>query len=55
MANELAAERLVAVTESQLELAPPTIDDRLAIADLATWYARDRNLVYDVLRELGRY
>lgn len=55
MANELAAEHLVQVAENQLELAPPSIDDRLAIADLASWYARDRALVFDVLRELGRY
>lgn len=54
MANELADDGLVRVSLDQLELAPSTIDDRLAIADLATWYSRDRALVLDVLRALGR-
>lgn len=54
MAAELAAAQLIHVADNQLELAPSSIDDRLAIADLASWYARDRNLVLDVLRELGR-
>jgi hypothetical protein len=54
MANELADDNLVRVTTDYLELAPTSIADRLAIADLASWYERDRNLVLDVLRALGR-
>ena len=54
MANELADGNLVRVSTEYLELAPASIADRLAIADLASWYARDRNIVLDVLRTLGR-
>jgi hypothetical protein len=54
MGKELAAERLVRVTTDTLELAPASIDDRLAIADLAEWFARDRTGVLDALRSLGR-
>lgn len=44
---------LVRVAGEQLELAPSTIDDRLALADLASWYTRDRSVVLDALRALG--
>ena len=54
MANELAEAGLLRISAEQLELTPPSIDDRLAISDLATWYVRDRKLVLDVLRALGR-
>ena len=54
MANELADDKIVRVSTDYLELAPTSIDDRLAIADLASWYERDRSLVVDVLRALGR-
>jgi DNA-binding IclR family transcriptional regulator len=54
MAAELADDNLVRVSTDHLELAPTSIDDRLAIADLASWYERDRGLVLDVLRALGR-
>jgi len=54
MANELAHDELVRVSTDYLEPAPTTIDDRLAIADLASWNERDRDLVLDVLRVLGR-
>ena len=54
MANELADDGLVRVSTDSLELAPSSIDERLAIADLATWYERDRSRVLDVLRALGR-
>jgi len=53
MANELAEDGLVRVSPDAIELVP-SIDDRLAIADLASWYARDRSLVLDVLRAMGR-
>ena len=55
MANELADDQLVRVSTDQLELAPSAIEDRLAIADLAHWYAHDRTVVFDVLRALGRF
>lgn len=54
MANELADDGLVRVSMDDVELAPTSIDDRLAIADVATWYERDRAQVLDVLRVLGR-
>jgi DNA-binding IclR family transcriptional regulator len=54
MANELADDGLVRVSLDRLELSPSSIDDRLAISDLASWYARDRTLVLDVLRAMGR-
>jgi hypothetical protein len=54
MASELADDNLVRVSTDYLELTPPSIADRLAIADLASWYARDRSAIYDVLRALGR-
>ena len=54
IATELANDRLVRISTDYLELAPASIDNRLAIADLASWYARDRNKVLDVLRALGR-
>ena len=55
--RELAADAmrrgLVRVTGDQIELAPTTIDDRLALADLAYWYGRDRTVILDALRALG--
>ena len=54
MANELADDGLVRVSAEFLELAPASIDDRLAIADLAVWCAHDPALILDVLRALGR-
>jgi hypothetical protein len=54
MADELAREGLVRIDGDRLELAPLTIDDRLAILDLATWYTLDRGRILDVLRTLGR-
>ena len=54
MANELADGNLVRVSTDYLELAPTSIDDRLAIADLASWYERERSVVLDALRALGR-
>ena len=55
MANELVEEDLVRVSSDRIELAPRSIDDRLAIADLATWYVRDREVIVDVLKALGRF
>lgn len=55
MADELAGDRLLRVTDETLELAPASIEDRLAIADLADSYSQDRNLVLDALRALGRF
>ena len=54
MANELADDGLVRISMDDVELAPTSSDDRLAIADLTTWYERDRAQVLDVLRVLGR-
>jgi hypothetical protein len=54
MADELARDGLVRVEGDRFELAPRTIDDRLAILDLATWYTLDRGRILDVLRTLGR-
>lgn len=54
IAKELADDNLLRFSTDYLELAPTSIDDRLAIADLANCYARDRNAVLDVLRSLGR-
>jgi DNA-binding IclR family transcriptional regulator len=54
MANELAQDGLVRISVDQLELAPTSIEDRLAIADLADWYAHERKSVLDVLRAWGR-
>ena len=55
MANELADDGLLRVSADRLELAPKSISDRLAIADLATWYAQDRGVILEVLRVLGRH
>ncbi len=52
MANELVDEGLLRISAEQLELAPTTIDDRLALADLADSYARDRESVLELLRML---
>ena len=54
MANELACDGLVRISGDTLELVPPSIDDRLAIADLASWYTQDRAPILELLRELGR-
>jgi predicted ArsR family transcriptional regulator len=45
---------LVSVSSDEVKLATPSIDVRLAIADLASLYSRDRELVLDVLRVFGR-
>jgi hypothetical protein len=54
MANELAEDGLVRISADRLELAPRSIEDRLAISDLAFWYTRDRAVLHEVLRALGR-
>jgi DNA-binding IclR family transcriptional regulator len=54
MASELAEEGLLRVSSEQLELAPRSIDDRLALAELADWYVRDRSVVLSALQALGR-
>jgi DNA-binding IclR family transcriptional regulator len=54
MANELADDGLVCVAGDELELAPTSKADRLAIADLATAYAERRHVIHDTLRELRR-
>jgi hypothetical protein len=53
MANELVSDGLMRVIGDQLELAL-SIDERLALSDLASWYTRDRTAVLEVLRVLGR-
>jgi DNA-binding IclR family transcriptional regulator len=54
MANELAEEGLLRVSSEQLELAPHSIDERLALAELADWYVRNRSAVLDAMHALGR-
>jgi DNA-binding IclR family transcriptional regulator len=49
MANELVDDGLLRVSADELELAPASIDDRLAVADLAETYARDRSAVLELL------
>lgn len=52
--NTLAARGLLSVSSDEVKLSVPGIDERLAIADLASLYSRDRELVLDVLRVFGR-
>ena len=55
LAAELADRGLVRVSKAeQIELTVPTIEDRLALADLAVWYMQDRALVLDALVALRR-
>ncbi len=54
MANELVEAGLARVSKDRLELAPASIDDRLAIAELASCSVRARSIVLDLLRALGR-
>jgi DNA-binding IclR family transcriptional regulator len=54
MANELLEEGLVRVSAEHIELAPRSIDDRLAISDLADCYAKKRDAVMEAMRALGR-
>ena len=49
MANELVDDGLLRVAADKVELAPTTIDDRLALAELAEAYARDRRAVLELL------
>ncbi len=50
MANELVDEGLLRISAEQLELAPRTIDERLALSDLADSYARDRDAVLELVQ-----
>ncbi len=53
--GELAARGLVRITQpEQVELTVPSIEDRLALADLALWYEQNRAVVLDALVVLGR-
>lgn len=54
MANELAGEGVLRVSAERVELTPRTIDERLALADLADAYARNREAVLDLLKMLRR-
>ncbi len=54
MAVELAEEGVLRVSSDRIELAPASIDVRLAVSDLASIYHRDRESVLEVLRALGR-
>jgi hypothetical protein len=53
MANELVDQGVMRVSADQLELAL-SIESRLALSDLASWYTRDRGAVLAALRALGR-
>lgn len=54
MAHELASVGLMAVSVDEVRLASSSVDQRIALSDLASWYARERTLVLDVLRDFGR-
>jgi hypothetical protein len=54
MANELVDGGIVRVSADHIELAPMSIGDRLALADLVDCYERDRAAILDALRALGR-
>ncbi len=55
IAAELADRGLVRVSRAdQVELTVPSIEDRLALADLSAWYIQDRALVLDALMALRR-
>jgi hypothetical protein len=54
MADELADEGLLRVSSDRLELAPINVEDRRAISHLAFSYQRDRELVLQVLKVMGR-
>ena len=52
MASELVDEGLLRMAAEQLELAPASIEERLALAELADSYARNRGAVLEVLHAL---
>jgi len=55
IAAELADRGLVRVSSAdQIELTVPSIEDRLALADLSAWYIQDRAIVLDALVALRR-
>lgn len=54
MACELVEDGLVRMSGDDVELAPRSIADRLAIADLAHAYAHNRSMLLDVLQALRR-
>jgi DNA-binding IclR family transcriptional regulator len=54
MADELAEEGVLRVSSDRIELAPASVEVRLAVSDLASIYHRDRQGVLDVLKALGR-
>jgi DNA-binding IclR family transcriptional regulator len=53
MVTELVEKGLLRVSSDQVQLSL-SIDDRLALADLAEWYSTDRGAVVEALRALGR-
>ena len=52
MANELIDEGLLRMAAEQLELAPASIEERLALAELADSYAQNRGAVLELLAAL---
>lgn len=54
MADELAHDGVVRFAGDRIELAPLSLETRLAILDLAIWCSIDRARVYHLLRSLGR-
>jgi hypothetical protein len=56
LARELADRQLVRVSgyPELIELTVPSIHDRLALADLATWYEHNRTIVLEVLVAIAR-
>jgi hypothetical protein len=53
MANELIDERLLRRADDELELTL-NIEERMALANLASLYTRDRGAVLQLLQALGR-
>jgi DNA-binding GntR family transcriptional regulator len=53
MANELAADGLVRVSGDEVQLAPASIDQRLAIAEVARSYASNRPALLSLLEVIS--
>ncbi len=54
MADELARDGILRFVADNIELAPRSVETRLAILDLSTWCQLDRTRVHHLLASLGR-
>jgi hypothetical protein len=55
VAGELAAHGLVRLLPNeQVEVSPIMAEDRIALADLAEWYVRDRDVIHHAMTALQR-